>query len=54
VEGNRYRCGVNDILMCWITHEEGCELLAAIHGGECRSHSSSHTLDSKAFWHGFY
>jgi hypothetical protein len=29
-------------------------LLAEIHGGECRSHSSSRTLVGKAFRHGFY
>jgi hypothetical protein len=29
-------------------------LLAEIHGGECGSHSSSHTLVSKAFRHDFY
>jgi hypothetical protein len=29
-------------------------LLMKIHGGECRSHSSSRTLVSKAFRHGFY
>jgi hypothetical protein len=37
-----------------ITQEEGHELLAEIHGGECGSHSSSHTLVGKAFRHGFY
>jgi hypothetical protein len=37
-----------------ITQEEGCDLLAEIHGGECESHSSSRTLVGKAFWHGFY
>jgi hypothetical protein len=54
VEGDLYRCGANDILMRCITQEEGRELLAEIHGGECRSHSSSHTLVGKAFRHGFY
>jgi hypothetical protein len=37
-----------------ITREEGCDLLAEIHGGECESHSSSRTLVGKAFRHGFY
>jgi hypothetical protein len=54
VEGNLYRRGANNILMWCITQEEGRELLAKIHGGECRSHSSSRTLVRKAFRHGFY
>jgi hypothetical protein len=54
VEGNLYRRGANDILMRCITQEEGRELLTEIHGGECGSHSSSHTLVGKAFRHGFY
>jgi hypothetical protein len=54
VEGDLYRRGANGILMWCITQEEGHELLAEIHGGECRSHSSSRTLVGKAFWHGFY
>jgi ribonuclease HI len=54
VEGDLYRRGANDILMRCITQEEGRELLTEIHGGECRSHSSSHTLVGKAFRHGFY
>jgi ribonuclease HI len=54
VEGDLYRRGANDILMRCITQEEGHELLAKIHGGECGSHSSSRTLVGKAFRHGFY
>jgi ribonuclease HI len=54
VEGDLYHRGANDILMRCITQEEGRELLAEIHGGECGSHSSSRTLVGKAFWHGFY
>jgi hypothetical protein len=49
VEGDLYQRGANDILMRWITQEEGHKLLAEIHGGECRSHSSSRTLVGKAF-----
>jgi hypothetical protein len=41
VEGDLYRHGANGILMRCITQEEGRELLAEIHGEECRSHSSS-------------
>jgi hypothetical protein len=54
VEGDLYRRGANGILMRCITQEEGRELLAKIHGGECRSHSSSRMLVGKAFQHGFY
>jgi hypothetical protein len=54
VEGDLYRRGANNILMRCITQEEGHELLAEIHGGECGSHSSSLTLVGKAFWNGFY
>jgi hypothetical protein len=54
VEGDLYRCGANDILMQCITKEEGRELLAEIHGGECGNHLSSRTLVGKAFWHSFY
>jgi hypothetical protein len=49
VDGDLYRRGANDILMRCITQEEGRELLAEIHGGECRSHSTSRTLVGKAF-----
>jgi ribonuclease HI len=54
VEGDLYRRGANGILMRCITQEEGRDLLAKIHGGECGSHSSSRTLVGKAFRHGFY
>jgi transposase InsO family protein len=54
VEGDLYRRGANGTLMRCITREEGCDLLAEIHGGECGSHSSSRTLVGKAFRHGFY
>jgi hypothetical protein len=54
VEGDLYRRGTNGILMRCITQEEGRDLLVEIHGGECRSHSSSRTLVVKVFRHGFY
>jgi hypothetical protein len=54
VEGDLYRCGINDILMMCITREEGCDLLADVHGGECGNHASSCTLVGKSFRHGFY
>jgi hypothetical protein len=54
VEGDLYRRGTNGVLMRCITREEGCELLAEVHGGECGNHASSRTLVGKAFRHGFY
>jgi hypothetical protein len=54
VEGDLYWHGTNGILMWCISREEGCELLAEVHGGECGNHVSSCTLVSKAFWHRFY
>ena len=54
VEGDLYRRGTNGILIRCITQEEGRELLAEIHGGECGSHSASRTLVGKAIRHGFY
>jgi hypothetical protein len=54
VEGDLYRRGANGILMRCITREEGCDLLAEVHGGECGNHASSRTLVGKAFRHRFY
>jgi hypothetical protein len=54
VEGDLYRHCANGVLMRCITREEGYELLAKVHGGECENHASSHTLVGKAFRHGFY
>jgi hypothetical protein len=54
VEGDIYRRGANGVLMWCIIREEGCELLAEVHGGECGNHASSRTLVSKAFWYRFY
>jgi hypothetical protein len=54
VEGDLYRRGAIGVLMRCITREEGCELLAEVHGGECGNHASSHMLVGKAFRHGFY
>jgi hypothetical protein len=54
VEGDLYHCDASDILLRCVTQEEGCELLAEIHGSECGNHASSRTLVGKAFWHGFY
>ena len=54
VEGDLYRRGANGILMRCITREEGCGLLADVHGGECGNHESCRTLVGKAFRHGFY
>jgi hypothetical protein len=49
VERDLYWCGTNGVLMRCITREEGCELLAEVHGGECGNHASFRTLVDKAF-----
>jgi hypothetical protein len=54
VEGDLYRRGANGVLMRYITREEGCELLAEVHGDKCGNHASSRTLVGKAFRHDFY
>jgi hypothetical protein len=54
LEGDLYRRGANDVLMWCITQEEGYELLAKVHVGECGNHASSRTLVDKSFRHGFY
>ena len=54
VEGTLYRRGANGVLMKCITREQGLELLAEIHEGECGAHSASRTLVGKAFRQGFY
>jgi hypothetical protein len=54
IEGDLYQHDANGVLMRCITREEGCELLAEVHGGECGNHASSRTLVSKAFRYGFY
>jgi hypothetical protein len=54
IEGDLYRRVTNGVLMRCITREEGCDLIAEVHGGECGKHASSRTLIGKAFRHGFY
>jgi hypothetical protein len=54
VEGDLYRSGAKDVLMRCITREDGCSLVAKIHGGECGNNASSRMLVGKAFRHGFY
>jgi hypothetical protein len=54
IEGDLYQHDANGVLMRCITREEGCELLAEVHGGECGNHASSRILVSKAFRYGFY
>ena len=53
-DGELYRKRPNDVSLRCISREQGLELLADIHGGDCRHHSSSHTLVGKAFRSGFY
>jgi hypothetical protein len=54
VEGDLYQRGANGILMRCITQEEGCKLLAEVHGRECGNRASFGMLLSKAFQHGIY
>nr|CAE02097.1 OSJNBa0020I02.4 [Oryza sativa Japonica Group] len=54
VEGTLYRRAANGVLLKCIPREQGVELLADVHEGECRAHSASRTLVGKAFRQGFY
>ncbi|XP_073357923.1 uncharacterized protein [Aegilops tauschii subsp. strangulata] len=53
-DGELYRKRPNDVSLWCISREQGHELLADIHGGDCGHYSSSRTLVGKAFWSGFY
>ncbi|XP_020196498.1 uncharacterized protein [Aegilops tauschii subsp. strangulata] len=53
-DGELYWKWPNDVPLRCISREQGCELLAHIHGGDCGHHSSSRTLVGKAFRNGFY
>ena len=53
-DGELYRKRPNGMSLCCISREQGKELLADIHGGDCGHHSSSRTLVGKAFHSGFY
>nr|CAH68036.1 OSIGBa0139N19-OSIGBa0137L10.5 [Oryza sativa] len=54
IEGTLYRRAANGILLKCIPREQGVELLADIHEGECGAHSASRTLVGKAFRQGFF
>ena len=49
-----YRKRPNDVSLRCISREQGHEMLADIHGGDCGHHSLSRTLVGKAFHSGFY
>ena len=53
-DGELYRKRPNDVSLRCISREQGKELLADIHSGDCGHHSSSRTLVGKAFCSGFY
>ena len=53
-DGELYRKRPNDVSLHCISREQGKELLADIHRGDCGHHSSSRTLVGKAFRSGFY
>ena len=42
------------VLMKCILRSEGLQLLAEIHGGECRNHAAATNLVGKAYISGFY
>ena len=53
-DGELYRKRPNDVSLRCISREQGNELLADIHGEDCRHHSSSRNLVGKAFRSRFY
>ena len=53
-DGELYHRRPNDVSLRRISKEQGLELLAGIHGGDCGHHSTSRTLVGKAFCSGFY
>ena len=53
-DGELYRRCPNGVSLRCISEEQGRELLADIHGGDCGHHSSSRTLAGKVFRSGFY
>ena len=53
-DGELYRKRPNDVSLRCISRERRKELLADIHDGDNRHHSSSRTLVGKAFRSGFY
>ena len=53
-DGELYRKRPNDVTLHCISREQGKELIADIHNGDCEHHSSSRTLVGKAFHNGFY
>nr|AAU10764.1 putative polyprotein [Oryza sativa Japonica Group] len=54
VEGTLYQRAANGVFLKCIPREQGVELLADVHEGECGAHSASRTLVGKAFRQGFY
>ena len=54
VDGDLYRRDMDGVFLRCIYQEEGSELLADIHEGECGSHSSFRMLVGMAFCHGIY
>ena len=53
-DGELYKKRPNDVSLRCISREQGNELLADIHDGDCGHHSSSRTLVGKAFRSWFY
>ena len=53
-DGELYQRRPNDVSLRCVPREQGKELLADIHYGDCGHYSSSRTLVGKAFRNGFY
>jgi hypothetical protein len=53
IDGILYQRDTNGMMMRCISREEGIQLLRNIHNGLCGSHSSWHSIISKAFRHDF-
>ena len=54
VDNKLYRRGANGVLMKCISKEDGHDILAKIHEGECGSHVASRALVGKTFRQGYY
>ncbi|KAK1603949.1 hypothetical protein QYE76_027622 [Lolium multiflorum] len=54
INGEVYKRSVTGVLQRCVEPEEGKEMLAEIHQGECGHHASSRALVAKVFRHGFY
>ena len=54
VNGELHHCSVTGAFQHCVSPQEGCEILHAIHEGDCGHHAGSKSFEAKAFRHGFY